>query len=193
MNKRNFLTTTAALSIAPLPAFSKKTETSLGPVLLTVTGTIGLGNRGPRAALDEMFKKHQIEFDKAYTFDLKTLSALPAITMKPTLEYDALPHILQGPLLSEVIRATGAPVGKALKITLRGVDGYITTVTLKDLDKYRYIVATHVDNHPLPVGGLGPLWAVYDADRFPEMAAKPVTERFQTCPWGLYHIHLTNE
>ena len=31
-------------------------------------------------------------------------------------------------------------------------------------------------------------WAVYDADRFPEAAAKPVGERFVNCPWGLYHI-----
>jgi hypothetical protein len=40
----------------------------------------------------------------------------------------------------------------------------------------------------MPLGGLGPLWAVYDADRVPEMAAKPVNERFAVCPWGLYHI-----
>ena len=40
----------------------------------------------------------------------------------------------------------------------------------------------------MPLGGLGPLWAVYDADRFPDMAAKPVTERFGLCPCGLYHI-----
>jgi hypothetical protein len=35
---------------------------------------------------------------------------------------------------------------------------------------------------------LGPLWAVYDADRVPEMAAQPLTARFAACPWALYHI-----
>jgi hypothetical protein len=31
---------------------------------------------------------------------------------------------------------------------------------------------------------------VYEPDRFPEMAAKPVTDRFALCPWGLYHIEV---
>jgi len=42
----------------------------------------------------------------------------------------------------------------------------------------------------MPLGGLGPLWALYDADRFPDMAAKPVDQRFANCPWGLYHIEV---
>jgi hypothetical protein len=42
----------------------------------------------------------------------------------------------------------------------------------------------------MPLGGLGPLWAVYDADRVPAMAAKPLAQRFGTCPWALYHIEV---
>ena len=34
------------------------------------------------------------------------------------------------------------------------------------------------------------LWAWGDADRFPEMAAKPVTDRFSLCPWATYHIEV---
>jgi hypothetical protein len=63
-------------------------------------------------------------------------------------------------------------------------------VLLADIRKYSFIVATHLDGKPLPLGGLGPLWAVYHADRFPDMAAKPVTDRFAQCPWGLYHIEV---
>ena len=40
----------------------------------------------------------------------------------------------------------------------------------------------------MALGSLGPLWAVLDADRLPELAAKPLAERFAVCPWGLYHI-----
>jgi hypothetical protein len=47
-----------------------------------------------------------------------------------------------------------------------------------------------VDGKPMPLGGLGPLWAVYDADRVPEMAAQPLAQRFAACPWALYHIEL---
>ena len=57
--------------------------------------------------------------------------------------------------------------------------------------KYRFIVATHLDGKPMPLGGLGPLWAIFDADRFPDMAARKVTERFALCPWALYHIDLS--
>jgi hypothetical protein len=31
---------------------------------------------------------------------------------------------------------------------------------------------------------------VYDADRYPDMMAKSLAERFTFCPWGLYHIEL---
>ena len=40
----------------------------------------------------------------------------------------------------------------------------------------------------MALGGLGPLWVVFDADRFADMAAKPVTERFSLCPWATYSI-----
>jgi hypothetical protein len=53
------------------------------------------------------------------------------------------------------------------------------------------IVATHLDGQPMPLGGLGPLWAVYDADRVPQAAARPLAERFAQCPWALYHIDVT--
>jgi len=31
---------------------------------------------------------------------------------------------------------------------------------------------------------------IHDADRFPEMRAKPVTARFALCPWALYQIEV---
>ena len=46
------------------------------------------------------------------------------------------------------------------------------------------IVATILEQHDGWVG-LGPLWALYDVDRVPEFAAKPLTQRFGLCPWGL--------
>ena len=40
------------------------------------------------------------------------------------------------------------------------------------------------------LGGLGPLWAVDDADRHPDMMAKALAERFGACPWGFYHLKI---
>ena len=75
-------------------------------------------------------------------------------------------------------------------LQLRAVDGYSPSISLADARRQGFIVATHLDGKPMPLGGLGPLWAVYEPDRFPDMAAKPVTDRFALCPWGLYHIEV---
>jgi hypothetical protein len=71
---------------------------------------------------------------------------------------------------------------------LRAVDGYAVGVTQAQVRAQRFIVATHLDGRTMALGGLGPLWAVYDADRVAEMAAKALPERFASCPWALYHI-----
>ena len=189
MNKREFLTT-AALGAAALsmPA-EAASRTDRTPVLLTITGAIGRTNRGALdPALDQMLKKQGVHFEKGYAFDFAALMALPSMTIRPTLEYDGKIHILRGPLLTDVLKVAGVPQGHAGKLVMRAIDGYAPAISLADARLYRFIVATHLDGKPMAVGGLGPLWAVYDADRFADMAAKPLNERFGNCPWGLYHI-----
>ena len=192
MDKRKFLAA-SAIGVAALPAQVLAQQTpkaARGPVLLTVTGAVGKGNRGAfDPVLDQMMGKQKIKFDKAHAFDFAALAALPAVSIRPTLEYDSKPHALKGPLLTDVARAAGAPT-EGTRFLLRAVDGYNVVLSLADARKYRFIVATHLDGKPMPLGGLGPLWAVYDADRFSDMAAKPVTERFGLCPWGLYHVEV---
>jgi hypothetical protein len=162
-----------------------------GPALLTITGAIGRGNRGPLdQALDQMMAKQQIRFDRAHTFDYAALQALPATSIRPTLEYDAKIHTLRGPLLSQVIEATGARLDTTHKLVLRAIDGYTVNLTLAQVRRYRFIVATHLDGQPMPLGGLGPLWAVFDTDRHPDVMARPLAERYAQCPWGLYHIEV---
>jgi hypothetical protein len=194
MNKRSFLNVAALgglVGVAGHAGAQGAPKSLRGPVLLTVSGAIGKGNRGPLdPALDQMMRKQKISFDKAQVFDFATLAAMPAVVIRPTLEYDNKPHTLKGPLLLDVLKASGAQPGDKATVLLRAVDGYAAAVTLADLRKYRFIVATHIDGQPMTLGGLGPLWAVYDADRFPDMAAKPVTERFGFCPWATYHIEV---
>ncbi len=191
MNKREFITT-AALGAAALslPA-QARTRAPHAPVILTVTGAIGRGNRGPLdPALDQMMKKQGVQFDKAHVFDFAALTALSSVTIRPTLEYDSKVHTLRGPLLTDVLQAAGMRPDHAGHLVLRAIDGYAPAISIAEARKYRFIVATHLDDKPMPVGGLGPLWAVYDADRFADMAARPVNERFGNCPWGLYHINV---
>jgi hypothetical protein len=192
MNKRQFLGAAAAAGALPLAgraAAASQLAPPDGPALLTVTGNIAESNRGPfDPALDQMMHKHGVSFRKAYVFDDAALRALPARTIKPTLEYDGKPHTLRGPLLEDVLARAGAKLGHHTVLVLRAVDGYNVELLLGLAHAQRFIVATHVDGKPMPLGGLGPLWAVYDADRVPDMAKLPLGQRFAACPWALYHI-----
>ena len=193
MKKRQFLAagllgmSTAAMAASKKQPAACAAPKDGGPVLLTLTGAIGAGNRGALdPALDQMMAKQKLQFNRAHTFDFASLSALPQTTIKPTLEYDNKPHVLSGPLLADVVNAAGASA--ASDVLLRAVDGYAVQVALADIRKYRFIVATHLDGKAIPLGGLGPLWAVYDADSFPDIMEKPISARFALCPWGVYHI-----
>lgn len=194
MNPRRQFLNAAAIGAVAAPSLAlaqHAPKAARGPILLTVSGRIGAGNRGAfDPALDQMMGKQKIQFDKAHVFDFAALTALPAVTIKPTLEYDSKPHTLKGPLLADVMKAAGVKLTDKTTLFLRAVDGYAAQVTAAEAGKYRFIVATHLDGQPMALGGLGPLWAVYDADRFPDMAAKPLPARFAWCPWATYHIEV---
>ncbi|MET0508638.1 MAG: molybdopterin-dependent oxidoreductase [Burkholderiaceae bacterium] len=194
MDKRRFLVTSGLASLLPAGAALAATADArasnpLQPGLLTVTGAVGKSNRGPfDPVLDLMMHRHGIQFDKAFVLDAGALQGLPSVTIKPTLEYDSKPHQLEGPLLSSVLDAAGAPRGNTVQLGLRAVDGYNVTLSLSDAAAYRMIVAIRIDGKPMALGGLGPQWAVYDADSLAAFKDKPVNQRFALCPWGLYHI-----
>ena len=195
MNKRHFLASSATLAgLLPaagstLAATAASSSASRQPALLTISGAVGKTNRGAfDPVIDQMMGKHGIKFEKAFAFDAAALAKLPAVTIKPTLEYDAKEHTLRGPLLASVLGAAGVAAGSAVQLGLRAVDGYNVGISLADATNYRMIVATHIDGQPLALGGLGPQWAVYDADRVAPFKDKPLKERFGLCPWGLYHI-----
>ena len=189
MDKRRFLAVTSLAGLLPASPSSAAQNASSGPALLTVSGAVGKSNRGAfDPALDQMMAKHGIQFAKAWTFDAAALQRLPSVAIRPTLEYDAKVHALKGPLLETVLRAAGVPAGASASLGLRAVDGYNVMISLADVRSYRMIVATHIDGQPLALGGLGPQWAVYEADALPAFRDKPLKERFGLCPWGLYHI-----
>ncbi len=190
MDKRHFLG--AALASGALPATGAAAPAARGgPALLTITGAIGRSNRGALDPVrDQMMFKQKLAFTRAYALDFAAIAALPAVSIRPTLEYDGKPHSLRGPLLGDVLALAGARPADTTKVLLRAVDGYAAAVPMGQLRAWRFIVATHLDGQPMALGGLGPLWAVYDADRVPEMAARPMAERFGACPWALYHIEV---
>lgn len=189
MKKRYFLGAALSVPAASVLAAPGRAAAHAAPALLTVTGALARGNRPAfDAARDLMMHKHKLSFERAHAFDFAALLALPAVTISPTLEYDARVHTLRGPLLLDVLKAAGARLGEQARIVLRAVDGYAATVTVAQARAQRFIVATHMDGQPMALGGLGPLWALVDADRLPQIAALPLATRFAGCPWALYHI-----
>jgi hypothetical protein len=191
MNKRQFLGSASLAALAAPGIATAAPSPARGPALLTISGALARSNRGPLdPALDQMMHKQQLSFRQAFTFDFAELARLPARTIKPTLEYDAKVHALRGPALETVLLQAGAQGGDAAKVVLRAVDGYAVAMSLQEARALGFIVATHLDGQPMPLGGLGALWAVYDADRVPAMAAKPLAQRFANCPWALYHIEV---
>lgn len=188
MDKRQFLAA-AALAATAGTVQAQTGKRPAAPTLLTVGGAIAKNNRGPLdSALDQMLSKHKVKFDKAFAFDSAALQALPAVSIQPTLEYDTKRHKLTGPLLTAVLAEAGADLKAPLRLGLRAVDGYNVMVSLADVQAYRMIVATHLDDQPMALGGLGPQWAVYDADNLAAFKDKPVKDRFGLCPWGMYYI-----
>ena len=115
---------------------------------------------------------------------------MPSVTIKPTLEYDSKQHTLRGPVARGCRKASGARIGASTAFLVRAIDGYAVVLSATEASSRKFILATHLDGRPMALGGLGPIWAVYDADLFPDMAAKPVNERFGLCPWATYHIEV---
>jgi hypothetical protein len=190
MNKRHFLGAAALVGAGPALAQPALVRAG-GPALLTLTGAIGKTNRGPfDPALDQMMSKQKIQFERAFAFDFAMLASLPAVRIKSTLEYDAKPHLLRGPLLLDVLADAGARPADSARLVLRAVDGYAVTISAEQARRQRFMVATMLDGKPMPLGGLGPLWAIADTEGVPELAAKPLAQRFADCPWALYHVEV---
>jgi hypothetical protein len=189
MDKRRFLAAATLGAALPRHAAAAQAGGRAGPGLLTVTGAIARSNRGPfNPVLDQLMRKHGASFDRAWEFDAAMLARLPSVSIQPTLEYDAKVHQLSGPTLASVVEAAGVAAGAPVMLGLRALDGYTLALSLADVQSYRMLVATTLDGVPMSLGGLGPQWAVYDADRLPAFKDKPLKERFALCPWGLYFI-----
>lgn len=190
LDKRRFVAAGTLGALLPAHAADQRAGAcAAGPGLLTIAGSSVRGNRGALdPALDQLMLKHQARFERASVFDGARLARLPAVTIEPTLEYDARLHRLRGPLLATVIEAAGVAPGAPVSLGLRALDGYTIALSLADARAWRMIVATTIDGAPMSLGGLGPLWAVYDADRLPAFRDKPLAERFAQCPWGLYFV-----
>lgn len=197
MKKRQFLTSAAGLAVGVLggtfgnvQAANRKDNS---PTVLTMVGDIERTNRGKANPLTDLFMINRgIQFDRGYEFSLDVLDSMKSVTINPTMEYDGRTHKLSGPRLIDVLNNVVGIKNKSSSTTIvmHGIDGYTPETSLSDIEKYNFILATRMDGELFSIGGFGPLFAIYDADRIKEFAKKPLKQRFSGCPWGLYCIRV---
>ena len=154
----------AALLLAVLvgssPAPALALDAPQGQAIVTVVGAIAETNRGPfDEAEDKFFLYHEYKFENAASFDLAMLEALG--TQSVEIAYDGWPAPIRfdGPLLADLLDAVGA---HGTSVTLLALDGYAERIEGADIEAYRWILATRANGSPLPIGGHGPTWLVYD-------------------------------
>lgn len=153
------------------------------PVVLTVSGAIENPNRGPFDAFDDAFLARFLDpFEKARSFTLADLAALPQERL--TLAYPEWKRSIAftGPSLQSVLKAAGA---KGEKLELLGLDGYSASLTQELIAGGSFLLALTRDGTPLAIGGHGPLWLV-----FPPGEAAPAYPGDDTggLVWALFHI-----
>ncbi|HKY94614.1 MAG TPA: hypothetical protein VJL84_04880 [Kiloniellales bacterium] len=156
-----------------------------GPALITVSGAVGKPNRGPLDPfLDELLARYVESFDKARTFDLADLQALPQHELIAAFpEWQGASHRFEGPLVADLLAAAGAT---GTKVTFIAIDGYVATRERAVLDKAAFILAIKIDGQPLGLGGHGPAWLIVSPDiepAFPD--GKPSLDGLV---WAVFHI-----
>lgn len=124
----------------------------VGPVVLTIEGSITHTNHGGKAQ-----------------FDMQMLEKLPqhSFTTRTPWYPDAV--TFTGPLLRDVIAAVG---GKGSKITAVALNDYKTEIPFDDIHRHDAIVARLMNNRPMPVREKGPLFIVYPFDAKAELRSE---------------------
>lgn len=151
MLRSMMLALAAALAAAPALAG--------GPVLLTVTGAIGVPNRGPLdPERDKLFVFNEASFDRAHEFDVDALAALPQVTVRADFPMGGPVSEFTGPKLADVLAAAGA---EGDRVTIQAIDGYAITEPIADLVGRAAILATSRDGKALGLGGFGPMQLVF--------------------------------
>lgn len=140
-----------------MPAFSQDS-----PTLLTVYGNIVHSNRSASDPFfDSFLNHHDLNFKKAYEFNLNALAALNQKEVIAKAEGWTNAVTLKGPSLKDVLNKAGAA---SKNITATALDGYSVEFTSEELQKHNWILALYANGKPLSIGGRGPLWLTYDTN-----------------------------
>ena len=165
MHRRCLLALAALPLAAPLSASAL--DTPDGPVVLTVTGQVREPNRGAAAV-----------------FDMAMLAQLPQASFSTHTPWYAQARKFTGPLLRDVLAATGSR-GSLLRVF--ALNDYRVDIPFDDAQRYDLLLARLLDDKPMPVREKGPLFIIYPFDQHEELRNALY---FSRCAWQLKAIEV---
>lgn len=136
---------TAAVSgfaAEPLPAPS-------GPVILTVTGCIGVANA-----------------EGAARFDREMLEALPQTSVESYTDWTEGPQRFEGVLLTDLMAHID---GCGTEILARALNRYAAPIPWSDLQEFSVLLALRQNGMEMRIRDKGPIWIIYP-DPYPSLA-----------------------
>jgi hypothetical protein len=171
-----------ALVLAAASVHAEEKPLPQGAAMLTVAGKTAHWNRGAMAPeRDNLMKQRDIRFERAMAFDSAMLAALPQHELKVVTP--AGEGTFAGPLLADVLKASGAQGGKVRLLGLDGSDAELKSEEVKDQN---WILALVVDGKPVGIGDFGPLWLMHK----PATGAAPSKEEMERWVWSVFYIEV---
>lgn len=120
-----------------------------GEILLTVGGNIQHPNIDDVAAFDEAL-----------------LESLPRHVLKTTTAVTDGVKRFDGFLIHDLFELVGAE-GQTVRAST--LNDYIIDIPMQDIDRFKVLIATHMDGKRLLPSDRGPLWIVYPRDDYDEL------------------------
>jgi hypothetical protein len=164
----NFL---LAILLTVFPAQSATAQGScqpLGPVLLTLTGNLGIDSCQGVAVFDE-----------------KMLMSLPQHQIETTTPWTEGRIRFEGVLLSDLLRRVGAPNAKMLLAT--ALNDYRVNIPASDASEFGVLLAMRMNGARLSPRDKGPIWVVYPRDSIPRIQDERYDHRWV---WQLNRIEV---
>jgi hypothetical protein len=164
MTRRLFGSSVCALAAVAFgaPKSSLALGRPTGTPLLAVSGRIGVTN-DPAGAV----------------FDRAMLDALPQGRFLTTNSWDPERRAYSGPWLKDLVAAVGA-TGHRIKVT--ALNDYAVTMPVPADQPFPPILASRIDDQPIPTWGKGPLWVMYDLASDPGVRTKEIEA------WAVWNV-----
>ena len=123
-----------------------------GKVVLSVVGAVGQTNADGRA-----------------DFDMAMLEAMPQHSFTTTTPWFKEPRQFTGPLLRDVLAASGAKGTVMLAVAL---NDYKVEIPVEDALRHKVLMATRLDGQPMSLRDKGPLFIIYPYDESADLRSE---------------------